>query len=198
MKLNSVLFAAAVVMTSTAFGLLPLRPAIAQTPSRPKAATAEETQAVAQLLKNSKRFNVCADSLNLATAQRASRAYKIDNQTHFVMVQCFLAAYQGNYEFFLYSPTAKTNAAKPLKVTELSQNAAGKVEKTESLSVGGLPTFDPKQRILTLRTKYRGLGDCGSVSRHRLETNALKLLDFKAKFACDGKVEPYQQIFPAK
>jgi len=195
MKLHSVLLATSWCVTTVAFSLLPLS-TIAQTPPRPKPATADEAQVVAQLLKNRDRFNVCVDTINLQTAQRASRAYKVDNQTYFVMVQCFLAAYQGNYEFFLYSPKASSNVTKPLTVTQFTQNQSGQVEKVESTNVGGLPTFDQQQRILNLRTKFRGAGDCGSIARYRLDRDALKLLDFRAKFACDGKTTPYTRIFP--
>ena len=196
MKLHPVFLTTFLCLTMMGLSVLPTLPAMAQAATRPQPVTAEETQALSQLLKNSQRFKVCSDSLNSQTAQRASRAYKVDKQTYFVVVQCFLAAYQGNYEFFLYSPS--TNIVKPLSLTEFSQNQAGKVEKVESRSIGGLPTYDPKQRTLSVRSKYRGVGDCGSIARYRLEKDALKLLDFKAKFACDGKLEPYTQLFPAK
>lgn len=160
--------------------------------------TPKERQALTQLLRNAKQHQVCTDSLDMTAAQRASRAYQVNEQTYFVMVQCFLAAYQSNYEFFLYSPNAKSNGVKPLTVSEFTQNSAGKPEKVESPSIGGFPTFDPKQRILTIQSKYRGLGDCGATGRYRLENNTLKLLNFKAKFACDGKMTPYTQIFPSK
>jgi len=171
-------------------------PGIATSP--PKPITANEKQAVSDLLRNSKRFKVCADSLDMAAAQRASRAYQVSHQTYFVMVQCFLAAYQGNYEFFLYTPNAKGNVVTPITLTEFTENSGGKPERVESSSVGGFPTFNPKQRLLTVQTKYRGLGDCGTTARYRLDDKALKLLDFKAKFACDGKMAPYTQIFPSR
>lgn len=169
-------------------------PASATSPVKPP--TTNETQAVRQFLRNSQRFKVCADSLDMTTAQRASRAYRVNDQTYFVVVQCFLAAYQGNYEFFLYSPNAKGSQVKRLTITEFTEGPKGKPSRVESPSIGGLPTFDPKQRILTVQTKYRGVGDCGSTGRYRLENNALKVLNFQAKFACDGKMAPYTQIFP--
>lgn len=171
-------------------------PAIAAVP--PKSATQGEQQVVKQLLSNRQRFQVCADSFDLAAAQRASVAYPVDRQTYFVVVQCFLAAYQGNYEFFLYSPNAKSNPVRRLTLTEFTETQPGQVTKVESSSIGGLPTFDPKQRLLTIQTKYRGIGDCGSTARYRLDQQSLKLVDFKAKFACDGKLAPYTQIFPKK
>jgi hypothetical protein len=161
-------------------------------------ASLDETRAVSQLLKNSKQFKICAESLDMGSARQGSRAYKLNNQTYFVMIQCFLGAYQGGYEFFLYSPTAKSNPVKPLSLTEFEQTETGQIKKTESFEVGGLPTYNPKQRTLTVQSKYRGVGDCGAMGRYHLENNALKLVNFKAKFTCDGKLAPYQQIFPTK
>jgi hypothetical protein len=190
-SVRSVLALGLIHLSGLSLGALPTP---ATTPAKP--ISTNETQAVSQLLRNSQRFKVCADSLDMAAAQRASRAYQVNNQTYLVVVQCFLAAYQGNYEFFLYSPNAKGNQAKRLTITEFTENPKGKPNRVERPSIGGLPTFDPKQRILTVQTKYRGVGDCGATGRYRLENNALKLLDFKAKFACDGKMAPYTQIFP--
>ncbi|MBM0742176.1 hypothetical protein JOY44_11180 [Phormidium sp. CLA17] len=77
-------------------------------------------------------------------------------------------------------------------------NQAGKVQKVESSSIGGLPTYEPKQRVLAVTSKYRGLGDCGSQAKYRVENTALKLLEFKAKFACDGKLAPLQTLYRTK
>ncbi|MDX2245109.1 MAG: DUF1176 domain-containing protein [Leptolyngbyaceae cyanobacterium bins.302] len=197
MKINVILLASCFGLINMAASLLPMGLSQAQTVTSEKA-TPQEIQAVAYLLKNSKQFNVCTDSLERASAQEFSRAYQVSNQTYLVMIQCFLGAYQGAYQFFLYAPTAKSNTVKPLRLTRFDQNEAGKIEKTESLEVGGLPTYEPKQRLLTVETRFRGVGDCGSIARYRVEKNALKLIDYKAKFVCDGKVDPYQQIFPPK
>jgi len=198
MKFPAIGFALSLGLLNAGLSLLPRLTQMASAVPAAPPATAQETQVVSQLLKNNKKFNICVDSLKLETAQKMSRAYKVDSQTYFVVVQCFLAAYQGNYEFFRYSPSAKSNAVKPLPITEFVSQESGKVEKVASPSIGGLPSYDPKERILTIRTKYRGLGDCGSVARYRLDDTALKLLDFKAKFECDGKLTPFKQIFPEK
>lgn len=163
-----------------------------------QAATPENTGIVTQVLNKQKQYKLCSDSFQLETAKQFSKAYKVDNQTYFVIVQCFLAAYQGNYEFLLYTPGANANPVKPLTVTEFIENQPGKAEQVMSSSIGGLPTYDPNQQILTIRTKYRGAGDCGSIARYRLQNAALNLMDFKAKFVCDGKTTPYQQLFPPK
>lgn len=166
--------------------------------STPAMSTAEKA-VLDTLLKNSKKVGFCQDSLDLEAAKRASEVYKLENQKYFVVLQCFLAAYQGNYEFLIVNQ--KSAAKKPvtkLTVTEFRENQAGKVEKVESSSIGGLPIYDPKQRVLVINSKYRGLGDCRSQAKYKVQNTGLKLLEFKAKFACDGKLEPLQTLFPAK
>jgi len=175
------------------------KPALKPTTAPNSAMSTAEKAVLNNLLKNSKRLGFCRDSLDLEAAKRASEVYKLANQQYFVMLQCFLAAYQGNYEFLIVNqqPGAKKPVTK-LTLTEFVENQAGKVQKVESSSIGGLPIYDPKQRMLTVNSKYRGLGDCGSRAKYKVENSKLKLVEFKAKFACDGKLEPFQTLYPAK
>lgn len=163
------------------------------------AMTTAEKAVLNNLLKNSKKIGLCRDSLDLEAAKRASEVYKLENQQYFVVLQCFLAAYQGNYEFLMVNqqPAAKKPVTK-LTVTEFRENQAGKVQKVESSSIGGLPTYDPKTRLLVINSKYRGLGDCGSQAKYQVQSTGLKLLEFKAKLACDGKLEPFKTFYPAQ
>ena len=176
-----------------------LKPAVKPTAAPNSAMSTAEKAVLNNLLSNSKKLGLCRDYLDLEAAKRASEVYKLENQQYFVMLHCFLAAYQGNYEFLIVNqqPAAKKPVTK-LTVTEFRENQAGKVQKVGSLSIGGLPTYDPKQRVLAVNSKYRGLGDCGSKAKYRVENTALKLLEFKAKFACDGKLEPFQTLYSAK
>lgn len=175
-----------------------IKPAI-KLAAAPKPAMSTAEKAVLNNLLKSKKVGFCRDSLDLEAAKRASEVYKLANQQYFVMLQCFLAAYQGNYEFLIVNqqPGAKKPVTK-LTLTEFVENQAGKVQKVESSSIGGLPIYDPKQRMLTVNSKYRGLGDCGSRAKYQVENSKLKLVEFKAKFACDGKLEPFQTLYPAK
>ena len=177
---------------------LSTKPALKPT-TAPNSAMSTAEKAVLDNLLKSKKVGFCRDSLDLEAAKRASKVYKLENQQYFVVLQCFLAAYQGNYEFLIVNqqPAAKKPVTK-LTVTEFTKNEAGKVQKVESSSIGGLPTYDSKQRVLAINSKYRGLGDCGSKAKYRVENTTLKLLEFKAKFACDGKLEPFQTLYTAK
>jgi hypothetical protein len=175
-----------------------IKPVVKLAKATNPAMSSAEKAVLNNLLKNSKKVGFCKDSLDLEAAKRASEVYRLANQQYFVVLQCFLAAYQGNYEFLLVNqqPRAKKPVTK-LTVTEFVENQAGKVQKVESSSIGGLPTYDPKQRMLTINSKYRGLGDCGSQAKYKVQNTGLKLLEFKAKFACDGKLEPFQTLYPA-
>jgi hypothetical protein len=181
---------------STSIGVQPFAQRSGKTSLLSAAMSPENKTVLTKVLKDAKKLKLCSDSLDLEAAKRASEVHKLGNQQYFVIVQCFLAAYQGNYEFLLVNqqPGAKKPITK-LTVTEFRENEAGKIQKAEASSIGGLPTYDPKQRLLTINSKYRGLGDCGSRAKYKVETNKLRLVEFKAKFACDGKLEPYQTLY---
>lgn len=176
-----------------------LKPAIQLTAAPNSGMSSAEKAVLNNLLKNSKKVGFCKDSLDLEAAKRASKVYKLENQQYFVVLQCFLAAYQGNYEFLVVNQqTAAKQPVRKLTVTEFRENQAGKMQKVESSSIGGLPTYDPKRRVLAISSKYRGLGDCGSQAKYQVQSTGLKLLEFKAKLACDGKLEPFKTFYPAK
>ncbi|MEX0271472.1 DUF1176 domain-containing protein [Leptolyngbyaceae cyanobacterium UHCC 1019] len=174
-----------------------LKPAVNLTAPNSARSTAE--MVLNNLLKNSKKIGLCKDSLDLEAAKRNSRVYELENRKYFVVFQCFLAAYQGNYEFLVVNqqPAAKKTVMK-LTATEFRENQAGKMQKVESSSIGGVPTYSPKQGVLTINSKYRGLGDCGSQAKYQVQSTGLKLLEFKAKLACDGKLEPFRTFYLAK
>lgn len=155
-----------------------------------------EQATLQRLLQNHAKLGICPDSFNLETAQAGSKIYQTGDQTAFVMVQCFLAAYQGNYEFFSYTRTPEGDTVKRLPVTEFTQAENGQWQRVANPSVGGMPEYNPAQRQLTIRSKYRGLGDCGSVGTYAVENAELKLTEFKAKAACDGQLEPFETIYP--
>ncbi len=183
----------------TTSSALRTKPAVKLTAAPNSALSTAEKAVLNNLLKNTEKLGLCKDYSDLEAAKRASKVYKLANQQYFVVLQCFLAAYQGNYEFLIVNqqPGAKKTVTK-LTLTEFVENQAGKVQKVESSSIGGLPTYDPKQRVLTVSSKYRGLGDCGSRAKYQVQNGGLKLLEFKAKFACDGKLEPFQTLYSPK
>lgn len=144
-------------------------------------------------------LGVCPDKLDQEVSQKSSDVYPIDDRTYFVKLLCFMAAYQGNYEFLVYTKTSSGVEVKSLSLTLFSEDESGEITKTSDRSIAGLPDYDPSQQILSVFTKFRGLGDCGSVAKYKLVANELNLQEFRAKFDCDGKyVEPseYPQFSP--
>lgn len=178
----------------------PSTPPPATTSASPSATSAASPTPVSdaaiatQFLAKREQFGACQDEYRPLENNQGTVAYRINDQTYLVQVQCFLAAYQGNYEFFAYAPA--TDTAKKLTVTQYSQDEQGQWQKAENPSVGGLPDFDATTQTLIINTKYRGLGDCGSVGTYTFAENSLKLTEFKAKAECDGKMEPFVTVYP--
>jgi hypothetical protein len=66
--------------------------------------------------------------------------------------------------------------------------------------VGGLANFDPSQGQLTIFSKARGLGDCGSFATYGWTGEALALETYRYQACNDDpnavKPPPPQRIFP--
>ncbi len=198
MKPNVFLTTATLVLVSTACSgpaATPEQPTATQSPTPNLSPTPSQATAIArQFLAQRERFGACQEEFRPIDSQEAAIAYPIDADTYFVQVQCFLAAYQGNYEFFAYTPANQT--AQRLTVTQYTQNEQGQWQKAEQTSVGGLPTYAPTTKTLTINSKYRGLGDCGAIGTYTVAAKTLKLTEFKAKPTCDGKMEPFLPVYP--
>ena len=131
---------------------------------------------------------------------KQSQVYQTGEGTYLVEVLCFMAAYQGNYEYWLYRTNPTGAEVTPLNLTIFEETESGELVQQSVPSVGGLPDYDPKQQRLTLFTKYRGLGDCGALAQYQFTDQAFQLLEYRAKSDCDGNYvdpEKYPLIFPA-
>lgn len=166
----------------------------------PAATSDDNANILAYFYANKDSLNLCASSLNEEYSRTASEVYQIDGQKYLVKVGCFLAAYQPSIEFWLYQ---KTNTAsgvdvKPLNLVEYREED-GKTTRNEVHNIGGLATYDEGQRQLTVFTKFRGIGDCGTFSEYRFDGNKFELVNYRAKFNCDGNFMPpeqYPQVGP--
>jgi len=166
---------------------------------------ADETRVriLAQLYAQEESLELCDDFLDRDYSQNASQVFALNEQAYLVQVGCFLAAYQANYEFFTYTPTdADTDSGgefTPLTLTVFNQTESGDISQAEVRNVAGLSTYSPATRSLNIFTKYRGIGDCGTLADYQLKDGKFELVKYQAKFDCDGNyVEPeeYPQIFP--
>jgi hypothetical protein len=168
-------------------------------PDNVAVAPAINSNAWQYLYDNRQELQVCDGSLDPEISQEQSETYAVGENKNLVQVLCFLAAYQGAYQYYLYSETDNGPDVNPLTFTTYIVNENGEYEASQERDLGGLPTFDPEQQILTIFSKGRGLGDCGSWAQYQLEGNEFQLLEYRAKDDCDGNyVEPdqYPQIYP--
>lgn len=154
---------------------------------------------LAYIYKNAKTLGVCQGEIDQDAAQEFSKVYPISEGRYLVEILCFLGAYQGNYEYFLYTRKADGVSLKPLDFDIFEIDDAGKLTKQQTSSIGGLTEFIPEKQELTVLTKYRGLGDCGALAKYQWQQEEFKLLEYRIKNECDGiYVEPeqYSPIYP--
>lgn len=115
------------------------------------------------------------------------RAFDLGARRTLVEVGCAHGAYQDTLLYYLHD-AART----PPKTTRLSLPGYEAVddewEPRELTDAAGEASFDAARRTLTLFTRARGLGDCGSVARYRVQGDKLALVDFRGR-ACDGEPE---------
>lgn len=148
--------------------------------------------------RNRRQLGVCKES-NQPEAAKLSETHRIQGQRFLVVYRCFLGAYQGAYEFYLYNRSGSNVQVKPLTLTRFEENATGQLVRVQSREVAGLPDYNPNQRLVSIFTKSRGLGDCGHYARYKLDGEELKLQEYRVKVDCDGRyVDPrqYPKIYP--
>jgi hypothetical protein len=172
----------------------------AESPSPTVPATANPSRDPLEYLYNNlDELDVCQGDIDLEASRQGSEVYRVDEQTDLVQLMCFLAAYQGSYEYYLYRETASGVEVEPLTLTVFEPTESGQMKPTQTRFVGGLPDYNPERQLLTVFTKFRGLGDCGAFAQYRFENDEFELLEYRVKQECDGNyVEPeqYPQVYP--
>lgn len=151
----------------------------------------ESADILGSIYDQSESLNLCEGNLNPGVSEEVSEVYSVGNNAYLAEVLCFMAAYQGSYDYVLY----KDGQAKRLPFRVFDENG----EELQVKNLGGLPTYDPTSKTLEIATKGRGLGDCGSLAQYKFENNNFKLIEYRAKNECDGEyIEPdqYPLVFP--
>jgi len=148
------------------------------------------------VLQNRESLGVCKDNFRAEDGKNGmgSKAFQITDKKYLVQIQCFLAAYQGNFEYVLWIDDSPKPRAIPLEFDSFQEPKEGeKPKRITERSIAGLPRFNVRSQTLTNFTKFRGVGDCGSSALYKLEGDRLVLQEYRAKYACDGN---YVQDFP--
>jgi len=148
------------------------------------------------VLQNRESLGICQDNFRAEDSSKAmgSREFQISDKKYLVQIQCFLAAYQGAFEYALWIDESPKPRVIPLEFDSFQEPKEGeKPKRITSRSIAGIPRFNVRSQTMTNFTKFRGLGDCGSSALYKLEGDRMVLQEFRAKYACDGK---YIQDFP--
>ena len=164
-------------------------------PSKP-ATTNAAADPLQYVLQNRESLGVCKDNFRSEDGQRGmgSKAFQLSDKKYLVQIQCFLAAYQGNFEYVLWIDQAQKPRVVPLEFDSFQEPKAGeKPLRVTFRSIAGLPRVNVRSQTMTNFTKFRGVGDCGSSALYKLEGDRMVLQEYRAKYACDGN---YVQDFP--
>lgn len=148
------------------------------------------------VLQNRESLGICKDNFRAEDGQRGmgSKAFQITDRKYLVQIQCFLAAYQGAFEYVLWIDEAPKPRVVPLEFDSFQEPKEGeKPKRITNRSIAGIPRFNVRSQTMTNFTKFRGLGDCGSSALYKLEGDRMVLQEYRAKYECDGK---YIQDFP--
>ncbi len=148
------------------------------------------------VLQNRESLGICKDNFRAEDGQRGmgSKAFQISEKKYLVQVQCFLAAYQGAFEYVLWIDESPKPRVVTLEFDSFQEPKNGeKPKRITSNAISGMPRFNARSQTLTNFTKFRGVGDCGSAAIYKLDGDRMVLQEYRAKYECDGK---YVQDFP--
>lgn len=146
------------------------------------------------------------NSLNLCTQQRdqnlssqSVKSYYLNKDKYLVEILCFLGAYQPNYQYFLVQfNNLEITEIKPIIFTTF-QDEQQNLKLTITKIITGLIELDWQNKILTVVTQGRSLGDCGSFATYKWHEVRFELEEFRYKENCDGiylSPEDYPLIYP--
>ncbi|MBE9139893.1 DUF1176 domain-containing protein [Nodosilinea sp. LEGE 07088] len=115
-----------------------------------------------------------------------------------VEIVCARAAYQLVYTYGVYQPDG---TLQPLTLDVFYPDEAGQMTRTSDPTIGGLADFDGASAELTVFSKARGLGDCGSLAEYHWTGRELELLTYRYQECMDAaadfiKPADYPQIYP--
>lgn len=121
-----------------------------------------------------------------------TNVFTINEKEYILQVLCFVGAYQGTYQYLWYSALHPS-----LKIVDFLTFQEGEkgLQLTETNILTGTAEFN--DHILTVDTKARALGDCGSVATYEWGDGRFMLQEYRHKAQCDGVYgQEYPLIYP--
>ncbi|MGB2925858.1 MAG: DUF1176 domain-containing protein [Limnothrix sp.] len=163
--------------------------------------TKDRSQAIVPyFIANRQAIGACQDiRFEPDFVNMGSNTYRVAENTYLVHLTCASTAYQVLQEYYLYKTTANTPVVTNLPITYFYSDLQGKLIQETERTMAGYSEFDPTTKTVSIFTKGRGLGDCGSLGFYKLVGSELQLDRFLAKDECDGNyIEPiqYPQVYP--
>ncbi|WP_414552334.1 DUF1176 domain-containing protein [Anabaena sp. CCY 0017] len=134
--------------------LTPNNPSLVSDKSNPKSKAL-----LNEIISRQKNLQVCTFNFDAEAALEYSQVYTNDNGQHLVQLLCYMAAYQGAFNFLEVDTTQPE-----MKITPLE------------LEIAGFPDFDPKTKILSNAYKFIGAGTCIQETQHYWDGNGLRLI----------------------
>ncbi|CAN5895746.1 hypothetical protein BH23GEM7_BH23GEM7_12670 [soil metagenome] len=122
--------------------------------------------------------------------------YPLAEGRSLVEVVCLVAAYQRSHLYLMYDERTTPPQARLLRFPTYVLQPGQSWAPHQSAELTGIPEFDAAGDELTVLTRFRGVGDCGSVARYGFEGGQPVLLDFRGKVECDGRAEGWERIGP--
>jgi hypothetical protein len=118
-------------------------------------------------------------------------AFEIAPKKYLVEAICFGTGYNPIFQYYLYSEESLKQQAKiiPFDTLDPGLIESGNVQKTELMTISGLPQFFPEDNTLRVFHKGIGAGGCGYASEYKLTGDRFELLEFR-KYDCFGYKSP--------
>jgi hypothetical protein len=153
-------------------------------PNYRKSILKSDEKATERFLRYSPNFHCQIDSGGTTIPKRLV-AYEIYPNNFLVKATCFPPQYNGLYQYILYSESLLQQQTQiiPFHTLDPSLIESGKIQKTELLTISGLPQFFPEDNTLRVFHKGIGAGGCGSAAEYKLIEEKFELQEFR-KYDC--------------
>lgn len=159
----------------------------------------EEDQIIKTIYQQKESLNLCNEEQDKDLSSDSAKVYQLSEQEYLGEIICFLGAYQPNYQyFFVLVNDSYDIQIKPIFFTTFKAKNKD-LQLTNTRTLTGITNFELETKSLTIETKGRGLGDCGSFAIYQWENNNFNLKEFRYKGNCDGvylNPEDYPLIYP--
>jgi hypothetical protein len=139
----------------------------------------------------------CERSFQPASEQDAGvTIYPLEERISLVEVVCLVAAYQRTQIYLTLDERVSPERSRLLEFPTYTLQPGRSWAAEQVTELMGIPEFDASTHELTLLTKFRGVGDCGSRARYGFEAGEPVLREFLGKAECDGAAHGWQRIGP--